>query len=150
MTNFDAAGGCLCRAIRFKVSVKPMAPCYCHCTMCQQHSGSLFRAVATVPIEGFSFTKGSPATYESSPGWYRLFCGTCGSTLGMCATENPKLQEFSLGCLDDLNLIKPIAHQYTKSQPKWLRMTDDLPRYTEVAPDVDELYSSLEGWQQPQ
>lgn len=148
MVEFHASGGCLCGAIRFHVSATPMVPCYCHCTMCQQHSGSVFRAVATVPIEAFSLTKGNPATYESSPGWYRLFCASCGSSLGMRAKGNPKLQEFSLGCLDDPNLVKPLAHQYTKSRPAWLKMADDLPRYAEVAPDVDRLYSSLEGWKQ--
>ena len=67
-------------------------------------------AAATVAIEDFTFTKGKPAAYESSPGLVRLFCGKCGTPLGMQAAENPTLADFSLGQLDDPNAIKPEFH----------------------------------------
>ena len=75
-------GGCLCGAVRFQITAKPLTASYCHCTMCQKHGGGPFMVGATVPLEGFSFTKGKPAAYESSPGNLRLFCGACGSSLG--------------------------------------------------------------------
>ncbi len=83
MTVFEAEGGCLCGAIRFQVTAKPLAAYYCHCRMCQRNGTGPFAAGATVPIDDFTFTKGKPAAYESSPGLMRLFCGTCGSPLGM-------------------------------------------------------------------
>jgi hypothetical protein len=81
-------------------------------------------AAATVPIEVFTFTKGKPMTYESSPGFVRLACGECGSALGMQAKNNPKLADFSLGCLDDPNIIRPNFHMHTDSQVDWCRVTD--------------------------
>ncbi len=68
MTKFPISGGCLCGAVRFRVTAKPVAAYYCHCTMCQKNSGGPFMPSATVPIEAFAFTKGEPKVYESSPG----------------------------------------------------------------------------------
>ncbi len=60
MTDFEATGGCLCGAVRFRVTAKPLMAGYCHCTMCQKNGGGPFSTGATVPIEAFAFTKGEP------------------------------------------------------------------------------------------
>ena len=98
-------GSCLCGQICFEVDEFVPRTGNCHCTMCQRVSGGPSTVNVTVPIEGFSFTKGKPATYESSPGNLGLFCGMCGSGLAARVAEDPKLILFSLGCLDDSNLI---------------------------------------------
>ena len=144
MTVFEAKGGCLCGAIRFHVTAKPLAAYYCHCRMCQRNGGGPFMAGATVLIEDFTFTKGKPTAYESSPGYLRLSCGKCGSPLGMQATENPSLADFCLGQLDDPNVIKPEFHIHTASAVSWCHMADDLPHHTENAPIVAELWGSVE------
>lgn len=144
-------GSCLCGAVRFQVTAKPLAAYYCHCSMCRRNSGGgMFAAGATVPIERFAFTKGAPTAYESSPGNLRLFCGTCGSPLGARVAEDPKLMEFFLGCLDDPDLIKPEFHQFTSSQVSWCEMDDDLPRHAEGEPELEKLWVEIEGWSLPQ
>jgi len=145
MPVFEAKGGCLCGAIRFRVTAKPLAAYYCHCQMCQRGGGGPFATGATVPIENFTFTKGKPVAYESSPGVARLFCGNCGSTLGMQKTENPTLADFCLGQLDDPNAIKPEFHFHTASAVSWCHVADDLPQHTENGPIIDELWGSAEG-----
>ena len=144
-------GGCLCGGVRFRVTAKPLAAYYCHCSMCRRNSGGgMFLASATVPIEGFAFTKGKPATYESSPGNLRLFCGACGSPLGAQVAEDPKLIEINLGCLDDPNLIKPELHIFTSSQVSWCEIDDGLPRHAEDAPELEKLWVEIEGWNRPE
>ncbi len=144
-------GGCLCGAVRYRITAKPIAAYYCHCSMCRRNSGGgMFLASATVSIEGFTFTKGKPAAYESSPGNLRLFCGACGSPLGCRVAEDPKLIEFHLGCLDDPNLITPELHQFTSSQVSWCEIDDGLPRHAEGAPELDKLWVEIEGWNQPE
>ncbi len=150
MTDFEATGGCLCGAVRFRVTAKPVAAYYCHCTMCQKNSGGPFMASATVPIEAFAFTKGEPKAYESSPGNLRLFCEACGSALGARVAEDPKLIEANLGCLDDPNLITPELHQFTSSQVRWCEIDDGLPRHAEGAPELNKLWVEIEGWSRPE
>ena len=143
-------GGCLCGAVRFQITAKPLETHYCHCTMCQKESGGPFTVGATVPFEGVTFTKGKPAAYESSPGNLRLFCGACGSYLGARVAEDPKLIIFALGCLDDPNLIKPESHEFTSSQVSWCEIDDGLPRHAESSPEVTKLWVEMEGWSQPE
>ena len=144
-------GGCLCGAVRFQVTAEPLVTHYCHCTMCQKISGGPFTVNVTVPFEGFSFTKGKPTTYESSPGNLGLFCGTCGSGVAARVAEDPKLILFSLGCLDDSNLIKPELHAFTSTQVSWCEIDDGLPRYADGSgPEVEKLWREMEGWSQPE
>lgn len=115
-------------AARFRITAKPIYAYYCRCSICRKISGGgMFLASATVPIEEFTFTTGSPASYESLPGNLRLFCGTCGSSVGFRVAENPKLMDFNLGSLDNPELIKPDRHLFTSSQVAWCKIDDDLP-----------------------
>ena len=143
-------GGCLCGAVRFRITAKALAAYYCHCTMCQKNGGGPFAVGATVPFEGFNFTKGEPAAYESSPGCLRQFCGACGSPLSFRVAENPKFMDVGLGCLDDPNLIKPEHHSWTSSQVSWCEIDDGLPRHAETSPETTRLWDEVGGWSPPE
>ncbi len=150
MTDFEETGGCLSGAVRFRVTAEPLLASYCHCTMCQKNTCGPFWVFATVPFEGFAFTKGKPAAYESSPGILRLFCGACGSPLVARVAEDPKLIAVGLGCLDDPNLIKPELHTFTSSQVSWCEIDDGLPRHAEKAPEIIKLWCEMENWRYPE
>jgi hypothetical protein len=141
----ELTGGCLCGAVRFRVTAEPLAAYYCHCTICQKNGGGPFMVGATVPIEGFTFTQGEPKAYECSPGFVRLSCGECGSPLGFQAKDNPKLADFSLGCLDDPNAIQTQFHIFTSTQVSWCEIAGGLPRHAKREPDLAEQWSELEG-----
>ncbi len=147
MADFEATGGCLCGAVRFRVTAEPFAAYYCHCTRCQKNTGGPFLTAANVPFEALAFTKGEPEAYESAPGFVRLFCGTCGTPLAYRVKDNPKLASFRLGCLDDPNAIKPQFHHFTSTQVSWCDVADNLPRHTEGAPELMKLWAESEGWQ---
>ena len=75
-------GTCLCGTVRFAVGeVRDLA--HCHCSMCRKHHGAPFATMARVPSGAFRWFAGEEAIrrYESSPGFHRSFCGTCGSSL---------------------------------------------------------------------
>lgn len=140
-------GGCLCGAVRFRVTAKPLFAYYCHCTVCQKNSGGPFVTAANILSEALEFTDGEPKGYESAPGFLRLFCGTCGTPLAYRAKENPKLISFRLGCLDDPNAIRPQYHHFTSTQVSWCEIADGLPRHPEGAPESSKLWAEVEGWQ---
>lgn len=141
----ELTGGCLCGAVRFRVTEEPLVTCYCHCTMCQKNSGGPFITTATVAIEALEFTKGKPNAYESSPGFVRLFCGTCGSPMGIRAKENPRVATFRMGCLDDPNSVRPTLHIHTSTQVSWCQIADDLPHHQKSAAEVDRVWGELDN-----
>jgi hypothetical protein len=38
-------GGCMCRAVRYRISGRPVVAGLCHCNRCQPQSGSAFSTV---------------------------------------------------------------------------------------------------------
>jgi len=139
-------GGCLCGAVRFRISEAPLVAYYCHCTRCQKRSGAPVSAAATFPMAALAVTEGEPRVIDStSPGLVRLLCGRCGSILGLRPRDKPTLVSVRLGCLDDPGGVRPQLHIHTSSQVPWLEIADDLPRYSESAPAVDRLWAEAKG-----
>ena len=129
-------GGCLCGAVRYRVTAEPVDACYCHCRMCQKTSGAPVVAWGNVPIEGFAFTKGTPISHQSSPKGIRHFCGACGTRLAFRYAEGPTTVYINLATLDDPEAIKPDYHIWTASQLGWFETADNLPRYADDGPDT--------------
>jgi hypothetical protein len=88
-------GGCLCGAIRFRVTGELRPVVNCHCGMCRRFHGH-HGAYTAAPHEALSFIgEARPTWYSSSPDVRRGFCGVCGSslffsreggaTIGICA-----------------------------------------------------------------
>jgi len=56
-------GSCHCGAIRFEAEIDPGKVRVCHCTDCQQLSGTAFRVVAPCPEQQFRLLQGTPKIY---------------------------------------------------------------------------------------
>ena len=97
-------GGCLCRAVRYRISAAPIDAGYCHCRMCQRSAGAPVVAWLTMASEGFAWTKGAPAVYRSSPEAERLFCGACGTQMVFRADAEPFV-----------DVLPPGSHPETRS-----------------------------------
>lgn len=142
----DLTGGCLCGAVRFRITAAPLVAYYCHCKNCQKRSGAPVSAAASFAAEAVTFTAGKPKTIASnSPGLVRLLCGACGSILGLRPRENAALVSIRLGCLDQPARVAPTLHIHTSSQVPWFEIADNLPRYRDSAPDIDRLWSEAKG-----
>ncbi|HEX2842798.1 GFA family protein [Hyphomicrobium sp.] len=74
-------GGCLCGAVRFRLTGPPFEIDYCHCATCRKHTGAPVSVFLDCKRDLVEFTQGAPTYYESSPGIQRGFCGKCGATL---------------------------------------------------------------------
>ena len=127
----DLTGGCLCGAVRYRVSGAPLEAGYCHCRMCQRVSGGPAQAWATFPIERVAYESRAPQVYRSSSWGERRFCVTCGSPLEYRESERPRTVSLNLGTLDDPAAIAPQVHIYCSSQVPWFQVADGLPRYRE-------------------
>lgn len=72
-------GGCLCGAVRYRVTGPMRDVIYCHCSQCRRASGHHVAATAAAPED--LDIKGQVQWYRSSEEAQRGFCPTCGSNL---------------------------------------------------------------------
>lgn len=77
----QASGGCQCGAVRYHVTAVLDTSHICHCRMCQKATGNFFAALIGVPRDAITWTRGSPATFNSSDKAARGFCRDCGTPL---------------------------------------------------------------------
>ncbi|MDO5686378.1 MAG: GFA family protein [Neisseria sp.] len=128
-------GGCLCGAIRYRVTVKPVDAGYCHCRVCQQASGAPSVAWASVPRAAFAYTAGAPKIFSSSSAGRREFCPQCGTQLVFYSTEHPQWLDVTVASLDQPQACPPAYHIWTDSKIPWLATDDQLPQFADGGPD---------------
>jgi len=120
-------GSCLCGAVRFELTGRPLSLSYCHCSRCRKQAG-LFAAVLMVRREDFRLTAGAehirryepPAPFKH----VRAFCGVCGSPLGEPSAEH-EVFPVAASALDDDPGVRPVLHQNVAARPAWLAIPDD-------------------------
>jgi hypothetical protein len=122
-------GGCLCGAIRYRISAEPRSADYCHCRMCRRAAGAPVVARLTVANAGFAWIEGELAVYRSSAEAERLFCPACGTQLAL--RDEPDYLDVTLASLDDPEAVRPRYHIWTMSRIAWFELADHLPRYPE-------------------
>lgn len=125
-----ASGGCLCGEIRFRTESEPDGAGYCHCRSCRKQTGAPLAAFAVFRTEQVRWLVGERARFESSPGIFRSFCPTCGSSLALEAVfGGVDLTEFHISALDDPNTFPPNEHTHYKEKISWLHIADDLHKF---------------------
>ena len=141
MTSY--AGGCQCRAIRYEVTGEPLFTHACHCTLCQQRSGSAFGLSMILESSQFKLSHGSPASAEviadSGNRKFNHFCNRCGTVLFGDSGSMSGLVILRPGTLDDTKWFKVGAHIWTRSRQSWWPMPDDIPCF-------DEFYDREKVW----
>jgi hypothetical protein len=141
-----ATGGCLCGAVRFRLTAVPSDAGYCHCRMCQRFSGAPVMTFATVPVTDFVVTRGEPRRRRSSAFGERWFCGDCGSPLAMRVDHQPDTLDIAVAALDEPGEVSPGFHIWTSSQVPWFEIRDDLPRYATFRPQTRGLTPGDDRW----
>ena len=130
-------GGCLCGAVRYRITMAPLDSDYCHCRMCQKSSGAPVQVSAEIPADGFAIIKGEVKTYRSSPRASRQFCPTCGSQLTFRVDATPTIVSVNTPTLDNPDAVPPLRHIWCESRIVWFDAADDLPRHDRKGPAVD-------------
>ena len=132
--SFPTEGGCLCGAIRYRITAAPVAVMHCHCSNCRKASGAGMLTWMTVNPEDFTWLQGEPQRYRYASEHYdgaieRLFCGGCGTQLcWSCDNDDPTV-DVTAGSLDDPSILEPEYHVFTRGQVGWVKLDDGLPRY---------------------
>lgn len=141
-------GGCLCRAVRYRVRGQPARGSVCHCTYCQKRTGSAFGIGVYFPAQAVEVLHGALTTYEhrsdESGRWVRNeFCPVCGVIVTWTLEALPGLRAIAGGTFDDPKWFRLDRHGWMRSAHPWVKLPADaqvfeksamLPAASEGAP----------------
>ena len=128
MTGTAAEGGCLCAAIRYRVSGEAVAATLCHCRSCRRASGGTNVAWAVFDKSGFEWIADEPVAYSSSPGIEWLHCAKCGSLVGYTRCSRPNHVDITTGTLDQPERYPPTVEIWLEHRISWETLDPDLPK----------------------
>lgn len=126
----ERTGGCLCGAVRYRLTADPLAAVICWCRDCQRiASNGTVNAIVrseTLAVSGeMSEYRGTAASGSEVR---RRFCSRCGSHLFGNSTSAPGLTAVSAGTLDDPSSITPATNLWSASAPVWACLNPALDR----------------------
>jgi hypothetical protein len=135
----EITGGCLCRAVRYSLSVDPIVTRTCWCRVCQYIGAGGATVNAGFPSKALKVT-GELRDYvliaESGNHMHRRFCPTCGTHLFTAAEERPHLVFVRAGTLDDREVARPAATIWTTSAPSWACFDETIPKVERQPPPL--------------
>lgn len=120
------SGGCQCGAVRFTVRRLGRAS-ICFCRMCQKAYGGIGGAL--VAAIDFTYTRGSPAYFQSSNKVRRGFCKACGTPLTF---ETADSVDFSILAFDRPEGLAPVLQISPESRLPWVADLAGLPGIPEA------------------
>ena len=101
-------GGCLCGAVRFRVTAAPYFVAVCSCTFCQRLTGSDYNVESMFREAPFTLTGAAPAIYThisegSGMPVHVHFCVHCGTSLFLRPDRFPDCVGILSGTFDNPN-----------------------------------------------
>lgn len=125
-------GRCHCGYVRYEAEIDPERVSICHCTDCQQLTGSAYRVTAVARAEDVRLTANPPKLYRKygDNGRPRLqyFCSECGSPL-FTTGEGGDAAEWGIrvGTITQRRQLSPKQQKWCGSALPWV---DDIAGLT--------------------
>lgn len=130
-------GGCLCGAIRYRLTGPSLFVSQCCCKDCQKATGTGHTTIVGVHNSQLAL-EGMPRAYTNSGDTggsvTRHFCGECGGRLYTSGDLPGAVIMVQAGSLDDPNAISPQSVIYLKDAPHWDRFDPALPKFETMQP----------------
>ena len=140
------SGGCQCGAIRFAFFADPIRVSLCHCRMCQRAVSSPFAILAESKRDDFEWTRGAPATFQSSSRAKRDFCRDCGTPLSYRLVDGDVI-ELLVCAFDDPAALAPQYAVGVESKLPWTDKLHQLVSRTTSENAGPDFESSIESYQ---
>jgi hypothetical protein len=142
-------GGCLCGAIRYRITSEPLTLYACHCTECQRRTGSAFALSMLVASSAVELTSGAPSPYHAALPDGRVkrgkLCAACGTRLWGEPAKRPGVFVVQPGTLDDTSWLKPVAHIWASEAQPWFAFPEGVRVYQTQPEDRLELVRLWQG-----
>ena len=139
LTPVPLAGGCACRAVRYRMTTPPLFVHCCHCRWCQRESGSAFALNAMIEADRVTTLGIAPELVNtpsaSGQGQQIARCPHCRIALwSHYAGAGPLVSFVRVGTLDEPDRLPPDIHIFTQSKQPWVVLAADaiaVPEYYE-------------------
>ena len=134
--TFPLAGGCTCRAIRYRMVSAPLFVHCCHCRWCQRETGASFALNAMIEADRVIVLEGEPEVVatpsNSGKGQKIIRCPSCRIALwSNYAGAGDAVRFVRVGTLDDPDSLPPDIHIFTASKQPWVILSDKTPAVPE-------------------
>jgi hypothetical protein len=122
--NESFEGGCSCRAVRYRLTSRPMIVHGCHCSWCQRETGSAFATNAVIEadrvvVQGAFELVDTPSA--SGKGQKIARCPACRIALwSHYAGGGAAVRFVRVGTLDEPGRLPPDAHIFTSTKQPWV------------------------------
>jgi hypothetical protein len=132
---YVSEGGCLCGAIRFRVSAPPLALSRCHCRSCRLAAGAPAVAWAIFSRNDFAFLQGEEQLrrFRSSPAVVRTFCSICGTSISYEPADAPGQIELTSATFDQPDRFPPTREVWIKHRLTWQPLDLALRHYPQAS-----------------
>jgi len=130
--GFSLEGGCTCRAVRYRMTSKPMFVHCCHCRWCQRETGASFALNAMIEADRVLLLKGVPEVVKtpsnSGKGQKIARCLDCRIALwSNYAGAGDAVRFVRVGTLDDPDHLPPDIQIFTSSKQPWVVLPPGTP-----------------------
>ena len=125
-------GQCQCGHVAYRAVIDPDRVAICHCTDCQQFTGSPYRVTVVAARDDVELTAHAPKLYtkrgESGAKRLQYFCGECGSPLFTTGEgEDAAVWGIRWGSVRQREALVPKKQKWCRSMAPWLAEVVDLP-----------------------
>jgi hypothetical protein len=130
-------GGCLCKAVRYRIDAEPIVTRVCWCRLCQYLGAGSGTVNTCFPSSALSITgdlRDFRSIADSGNVMHRQFCAVCGTPVLSSAEARPHLVFVRSGTLDDPGVASPAVTIWTAAAPAWACVDARLPRLPGQAP----------------
>jgi hypothetical protein len=139
-------GGCDCRAVRYRMTDRPLFVHCCHCRWCQRESGASFALNAMIEADRVVLLAGEPEVVltpsNSGQGQKIARCPVCRLAVwSNYAGAGDALRFVRVGTLDEPDRLPPDIHIFTASKQPWVVIPPHMPA-------VPEYYDRNHYWPQ--
>src|SRR6185437_10803303 len=129
-------GGCTCRAVRYRMTTRPLFVHCCHCRWCQRETGASFALNALIESNRVEVLQGAPGVVDtpsnSGKGQKITRCPLCRiALLSNYAGAGDALRFVRVGTLDEPDRLPPDIHIFTSSKQPWIVLDPGTPAVPE-------------------
>ena len=129
---FPLAGGCDCRAVRYRLESRPLFVHCCHCRWCQRETGASFALNAMIETGLLDLLEGEvdlvPTPSASGKGQKIARCPRCRVAVwSHYAGAGDAVAFVRVGTLDEPDRFPPDIHIFTMSRQPWVVLPPGVP-----------------------